>query len=170
MADRTDMFPNILTRQLSMSASNTLTFDEIEIGLNIFDKAGLIISRIEYFIGASTIEDMTTAGDDVVCALTSSDTITALSAQQTEIIDSWGVHRHDMGTAASGVIRPLVEIHDFSTMSGGGILVAPKPLHIAMTSAGLAAAGSTVFRIYFRVIRLSDAQYLELLETRRAFQ
>lgn len=165
-----DMFPNILTRRLTLSAANTLTFDAFDIGLNLFDKAALLIQRVEYIPQATTIELMTASGDDIQMAITTSDAITSISqVAQGEVVDSLALLRMDFGTAASGEIRETVLIHDFANMKGGGLLIAPKPLFFAGMSNGLASAAVIDFRVYFVVFRLNDSAYLELLQTRSQF-
>lgn len=169
MADQKDMYPNILTAQVTLSAANTLTFEEITVGLNLFDKAALVISRIEYEPTAATVEEMTAASDDCSGALVNSNNLANLNPDQVEVIDGFHLHRVDLGTAATGIIRDTIIRHDFSTLGGGGLLVAPKPLYVGMVTAGLASAGVMNVRLYFRILRLNDMQYLELLETRNAF-
>lgn len=164
-----DMFPNIKTASLTLSAANTISFGEFDVGLNIFDKVALLISRIEYELSTAAIEEMTTAGDDIQAALVNSNSLTTLASDQVEVIDRVAIHRVDLGTAGTGVIRRDVYEHDFSTLPGGGILIPPRPLFFAGNSNGLASAATFRFRVYFIIHRLTDAQYLELLETRNAF-
>ena len=43
-----DKYANIIYDEVTESAANTLTFESIDVGLNLFDKIGLKISRVEY--------------------------------------------------------------------------------------------------------------------------
>ncbi len=169
MAGKQDKYSNLLNEQVTMSAANTLTFKELNVGLNIFDKAGLIISRIEYQPQTATFNEMTATGDYVVAALTSSNNLSNLVPNQSEVIDRRVIQRIDGGAAANFVLVDSVMIADFATLPGGGLLVPPKPLYIAAVTNGLANASIIDVRIYFTILRLGDAEYLELLETRRAF-
>ena len=164
-----DMFPNIITASITMSAANTLTFEEINVGLNIFDKVGLLLQRIIYEPTVGTWSDLEASGDTIQGAICNDDGIDDLDVNRQQIFDKVVVRRHDMGTAASGWIHRKEITADYSTLSGGGILIPPKPLYLAMGSSGLAAAGAMKVRIYFTMVKLADADYLELLETRRAF-
>jgi hypothetical protein len=58
---------------------------------------------------------------------------------------------------------------DYTSLSGGGILVAPRPLYIGMDTIGAAAAGFCTVRLYFTIITLQASEYFELLESRRFF-
>lgn len=169
MGTNQDKFVNVITNSIGMSAANTLTFSEINVGLNIFDKVGLLITRVEFDIGASSMQDLDTDGDVVFTAITSSNNITSLVPSQAEVIDQVSVIRTDGGAAANMLLTQRPFIHDFSTQPGGGLLIPPKPLYMAMTSSGMTVAGAAYIRLYFIIYKLSDSEYLELLETRRAF-
>jgi len=164
-----DRYVNIITQAVTASAANTLTFDKLDLGFNLFEGAAVLLQRLEYIFDVAAVEEMTTAGDDLQAALTNSDGLSNLAAQQLEIIDQQALHRVDLGTAASGSIRNTTEIHDFSNLIGGGLLVPPRPLYFAINSNGLASAATVRFRMYFIVVRLKSSDYIELLETRRAF-
>lgn len=164
---RTDKYVNIVTRAFTMSAANTLTFSELQLGFNLFDKIGLVVHRLEYEF--SSIGQMTTTADSFQIALTTSDKIVGLGSDQIEVIDVGVLYRHDFGAAASGQMLFYPYVHDFSMLPGGGLLVPPKPLYVAMLTGGFATAATGVLRVYFTMQPLADTEYLELLETRRAF-
>jgi len=164
-----DKFVNIVNVPLVMSAANTITFEEINIGLNLFDKVGLLLTRLEFDPVTATLQDLDSDGDSMIMGLTSSANLTSLVIEQAEVIDQVSLVRVDAGAAANFHIvrRPIT--HDFSTQPGGGLLVPPKPLYAAGFSAGMTVAGYFFLRLYFIIYKLNDAEYLELLETRRAF-
>ena len=169
MAVKKDEFANVIAYDLTLSAANTLTFSEIIIGLNIYDKVALVIHRFEFEPKEAALNEMTAAGDSIAGALVSSNQISGLTPDNIEVIDRRKIFRLDMGTAGSGQILEQPITSDFSEMPGGGLLVPPKPLYWAGDSTGLASAAGMILRLYFTIKQLSDAQYLELLETRRAF-
>jgi len=168
-ARKMDVFSNIMTDTLTLSAANTVTFSEINVGLNIFDKVGLLINRIDYELTSGSTGQMTADGDYLVMCLSQSNSLTSITIDQTEIIDSMKWGRHDFGAAASGQTHLHTITKDFSTLPGGGILIPPKPLYFGGDSDGFASAATLAVRIYFTVEKLTGEQYLELLETRRAF-
>lgn len=166
-----DAYENIMTQQIDIAVADTLAFEELQVGLNLFDKVGMVLSRLEYIVPATVLALMTTAGDNITMALTNNNQMASLNSVDQHVIDAVTVHRSDMGTAATGVfwVNPL--IHDFSTMHGGGLLVAPKPLFGAINTSGLGTATGVFFqlRLYMTLVSLTDADYLELLQTRGAF-
>jgi hypothetical protein len=166
---REDKYANLLVQSVTLSAANTITFEEINIGLNIFDKIGLLIHRLEYEPSANTMQEMTADGDSVTIALTQSNSLTTLVATEVEVIDRRVWRRHDYGAAAAAEIHDDILTGDFMFFPGGGLLVPPKPLYVGASSNGLASAAVFHVRLYFSIVQLTDAEYLELLETRRAF-
>lgn len=169
MASSQDKYANILTETVTCSAANTQTFQEITVGLSIFDKAGILLNRIEYIPSINMLGEITAATDTVEMAVTSSNTLSSLSVSQAAVIDKLLLYRHDLGTAASGVVIPIPYVRDLSTLPGGGILITPKPWYIGLNTSGLASAGSMSVRFYFTVLKLQPAEYFELLETRTYF-
>ncbi|GAI82269.1 unnamed protein product, partial [marine sediment metagenome] len=164
-----DKYANVLTEKITMSAANTLTFQEVNIGLSLFDKAGILISRIEYQPTGGTIADLETTGDLIGMAVATSDNIANLGVDQAAVVTYKSLIRLDLGTAAAGWIFELPLVQDFSQLPGGGILITPKPWYIAMESGGLAAAGICTVRFFFTVVKLTAEMYFELLETRHYF-
>lgn len=164
-----DLYPNIIADSLTMSAANTMTFDEINVGLNIFDKVALLIQRLEVYFAGGTLGDLDTDLDAVFFAITSRNDLLSLAPQQPEVIDVIGLQVDVLGAVVSKMVYPIPMVHDFSTLRGGGLLVAPRPLYAAGHSTGMTIAGLMYWRMYMNIIKLETDQYLELLETRRAF-
>lgn len=166
---QTDLYPNIIVEKVTTSAADTLTFSEIRVGLNIFDKVGLKIQRIEYEFGSDGLTAINAAGDAIQAALVGNNNLANINPDQQEVIDEMTLYT--MGFLANGAadIHKNPIIHDFSTLDGGGILVNPKPLYAAVGSTALGAVATVTFRFYFTIVQLSDADYLELLQNRNAF-
>lgn len=165
---RTDVFAQLMKLSVTQSAANTLTFSQLAMGSGVFEYVGLIIERIEYTIAGATAELMTATLDTIGVALTGSDSLTALGTEQPEIYDKIQITRLDQGATPADrfmYIRPT--IHDFTGLSGGGLLVPAQDLYIAMESAGLASAGTAEVRVYYRFKELQAAEYLELVQRLR---
>lgn len=170
MAKKTDMYANVVTQETNMSSANTLSFTEVNIGLSIFDKAGLVISRVEYHISETTLDDLTSDGDIIEVAFGTSNQLANLTPNQQAIIHKATLSRQDLGTTAANLTimhQPLE--HDFSSLPGGGIIITPRPWYTMMNSVGLASAGTVYVRFYFTVVQLRAEEYFELLETRQYF-
>jgi hypothetical protein len=168
---KTDIFPSVISYDLTLSAANTRTFEEIRLGMNLFDKVGLIIHRLEYRLSQGSYQELVVVADNAVLALTSSDQLTSLSELQADVIDMITLEVNHVLNANGEtlLIQDFPLVHDFCDMPGGGLLVPPKPLYLGANSAGFAAALTCYIRIYFTIRKLSDTDYLELLETRRVF-
>lgn len=164
-----DVYPNIIVGRLTMSAANTLTFSEINVGLNLFDKAALLIQRIELTPSTTALADLDTDVDNFTFGLTASNQLADLQVDRAEVIDTVQVEADLIGAVVSKQLHVCPWIHDFSGLRGGGILIPPKPLYAAGVSFGMTIAGVFFWRLYMNVIRLQPDEYLELLETRRAF-
>ena len=163
MAGQTDKYSNVLTEEIVMSAADTLTFEEVNVGLSLFDKAGILINRVEYQPAQGTTALMTAQGDIIQIGVTSSNSLTSLATNQAAVIHVVSLARQDFGTAAGGQLHIMPIVFDFAGLPGGGLLITPKPWYIAMKSVGLASAGTGYVRFYFTVIKLSAENYFELL-------
>ena len=169
MAGVTDKYANILHDTVTMSAPNVLTFREIDIGLNLFDKAGILIHRIQADPNAIYQADMLTSADWAKFALVQSNSITTLDITERSVIDLVEQIVTTHGAPASSQVVDIPLVRDYTSLPGGGILIAPKPLYWAVQTAGFASALVAAFRLYFTIVKLKDSDYLELLESRRFF-
>ena len=166
----TDKFANIVQKSLANTVANELVFEEFNFGLNIFDKVGLIIHRIDYAIAPGAYNLLVDNSDHIEVALTQSNQLTGLSLIHNAVVDKFAINVASVAAAADYVL--LLDIpwtHDFTGLPNGGILVAPKPLYMGIRSAGLAAVISGTMRVSFTVIPLKGEEYFELLESRRFF-
>jgi hypothetical protein len=165
-----DKFSNVARVSVTMSAAQTLTFNELNTGIAIFDKAAWIIHRIEYYFGVSTVNEMTADGDYLVVGLSTNNSITSIATTLPQVIDMVRLYRHDFGAAASGslLVQPLVR--SFEDLPGGGLIVPGDKLYLGMDTVGLANAGFCEARIRFSYMQLSQADYWELVESTRVIQ
>lgn len=164
---KVDKYANVLQTEVTMSAANTLTFEEIDIGASLFDRVGLLLHRIEYIPSSGSWNELQTDADQMWFGLCSSNQFSALSANERSVIDYARIRRL-VATNGSVLLGDPV-IHSFEGLPEYGVLTAPRPLFLAMHSSGFAGVGAVVARIYFTIIQLADADYFELLETRRYF-
>ena len=148
---------------------NTLEFQEINVGLNIFDKVGLIIHKLEYEVSTATIAGLTATGDIYELGLVSSNQIANMAFDQRGLIHKVEWVTLAFGTAATMTFFASPRVFDFSTLPGGGLLIPPKPLYLGINSASVAVLGVGFVRIYFTIKPLKDADYFELLETYRFY-
>jgi len=161
-----DKYSNIIYDKCEQSGTNVMTFESVDIGLNIFDKVGLLISRIEYFSWDALLAAV---GDSISFGLTASNSIGSADPAETAIITFQRMIVKDYGTAGNNWIAPNPLVEDFSTLPGGGLLVAPKPLYLFVASSALASAATVKMRMFFTIVKMKAEDYFELLEARQYF-
>lgn len=161
-----DKYANILYEDVEESAANTLTFSEVNFGLSLFDKVGILIHRIEWH---HTYAQLIAVGDTIKFGLSTSQGWTTVAPSEPSIITYHLRMLRDYGTAGNNKIfeDPLVE--DLSTIPGGGMLITPQPLYMFVEGVSLPSAGIARMRMFFTIVQLKPEEYFELLETRQFF-
>lgn len=162
MALTDDRFRNVLSAEVISSAANTLTFAEVQTGASLGTRLGLIIDAIDFYPTKAAMLEMTTDGDAIKMAWTTSDQVTDLDDEaDSRIIDLARIQRHDFGTAASAAHVVLPVHREFTPP----LIVAAPKMFVAVHTAGLASAATLRSRMAFRFINLSPQEYLEIAET-----
>jgi len=164
-----DRFTNMIQVQPEESTVNTLTFGDIDLGLTIFQKVGIIVNRIVIDWTAQLLGQFNNDNDRCLVSITQSDNITSIGLHENAVIFKAERMRIDFGTAASAQLADTVIAYDLMGLPGGGELMAPRPLHWAIQGSGLDTAASVTMRIYFQILELKADEYFEILEARRFF-
>lgn len=161
-----DRFANVAALTVLESAPATLTFARFNFPFSVMDKVAILISRIEYYIGYLGYLDATS--DSVIAGLsTIGSLVNPLAVDDPQIIDNIRILRLDHGTAGSAVLVVQPEVKDFSALAGGGIILAPSPLYAFIKGTGNPTAMSAQIRMYYTYQALADADYWQLVESRR---
>lgn len=161
---KVDQYPNRAMQRVTMSGANTLTFAQVRFGVGLFQGIALVLHKIEYYPTLASIIELSGATDNLMMALTNRDDLTTLDAVTLNIIAKHTAFGLTTGAAASQ-IREKPYITDFSTLPGGGMIVPANPMFIALDSAGFVAAGVMDVIIYYTMKALSDADYVELIQS-----
>lgn len=159
-----DRYANVAHIQVTESAQNTLTYKKLETGISLFEKMAWVISRIEYYWLEATYA---VAGDGIIMGITTSNNPSALTPDQVAVIDMTKRKRGDFGTAASGFIHTYPIIRDFSQLPGGGLIVPPNPIYLAVVGVSQGAVVVLDARIYYIAVQLKGDEFWELVEARR---
>lgn len=162
-AGQRDLFSNKAYGSVTESAANTLTFNEITTNVNVFDKVAWIISRMEWYLTPATVNLIIGAGDSLQMALTASQNITTLGLDNAAVIDMHQLSFYSL-SAVGFKIWDMPIIRDFSTLPGGGMIVAPRPLYVGLVGVSLATVASAEVRISFQQKVLSPDEYIELVD------
>lgn len=162
-----DDFEQFMYLNVTMSAADTLTFSEVSLGLSLFDYAGLVIARIEYFPDKASVGEIVGANDAFRIALTGSNSLTSLSQNQPQVYDLLQISANPTGTPGNFEMYDTPYIHDFTGLGGGGILVPAQNMYIAADTDNFTAAGIASMRVYFRVKQLQAGDFVELVQRLR---
>jgi len=163
---KTDTFANVAAIKVTESAAATQTSAKFAFPFSIMDKMALIVNRIEYWM--ASYAQLNTANDIFYAALTAAAAVTDIANQADPlIIDSFSTVRIDMGTAASGLIVSQPYIKDFSSLPGGGLLMAPAPLYGMVQGVGTTPLAACFIKLFYTYVELSTDEYWQLVESRR---
>lgn len=160
MAKVKDFYVNRALVLLTMSAANTLTFQEIRFGVGLFQGIALILHRLDLYPNTATAREVVTAADHLVVGLTTSDEITTLNMDQQSVMFSKSL----IAVAATTVPVEAPMSVDLSGLPGGGLIMPANPLYLAMNTSGFAAAGEVRAVLYHTFKELRDSEYLELIQ------
>jgi len=157
-----DRFANVFTAEVTMSAANTLTFVQMDFGMTFRDRIAVVIDELFFYPGSAAIVQMTTAADELIMGITTSDQPGGLlDLADRRIVYSHIVGRYDFGTAASGTLVERVFKQSFSPP----LIVLPTRMFFGFQTVGLAAAQTCVMRMHYRTVSITqDQQLTEVLE------
>lgn len=165
-----DKYANKVYGAVTESGANTLTFAEIKTNVDVFSKAAWVLHRLEYFLRAADLDLIVGNLDTIMLALTSSDKLTTIDQSTAGVIDLFELGGH-FATSVGFAYRDNPVIRDFSGLPGGGIIIAPRPLYVAVKGTSLASAvGPVTLRGYFTQLQLNADEYLELVDFYRIVQ
>lgn len=162
---RQDVYPNRALFNVTLSAANTLTFQQIRFGMGLFQGTAIIVNRIDWHLDMVTVHEIITNGDEVRMALTNRDDITALAMDNMNVLAMNEVTAIVVGTVV-GIMHfrnPIVQ--DFSNLPGGGLIIPANPLFIGAVSLGITAAITVQAVMYYQTKVLADADYIELVQS-----
>lgn len=163
---KADKNANLAAIFVTETVAGTIAYSRFAFPFSIMDKVGLTVQRIEYWIQG--LANFNSTGDSVAVALCAASSIASISNQaDPSILDSISLGRYDIGAAASGMLVTTPIIKDFADLPGGGILVAPTPLSIAIQGSGCGSTMSAWVRMWYTYMDLSTDEYWELVESRR---
>lgn len=157
-----DRYSNAAFASVTLSAANTLTFSLISMGVGIFQRAGMILHRISWMPSVATIQEMAAANDALTFALTSTNRITTIG-DPTDPAQISVMRLVGHGVNVEPTLQPFVQ--DFTMLPGGGRLLVPNPLYIAGYSVNFANPAVIRAQLDFTFVELTDADYLELVQS-----
>lgn len=157
-----DTYSNIALVSCAMSAANTLTFQQLSVSVGLFQGVAMLLHRISFWPNAAACREMVAATDALYMALTTSNRLTSISDVTDPSIIALE-HIVGIGVSVEPWRNPIV--YAFDALPGGGKLIPANPLFLAVNSAGYGAAATVKAQLDFTFVQLSDADYLELLQS-----
>lgn len=169
MARQTDKYANKFFGIAVESAANTLTFAEIQTNVDVFSKKAWILHRLEWYFKAVAISAIDAADDVIQAALCSSNKSASLGLDDASVIDLFEIcQSFNDATSFQLFVNPVQR--DFTNLPGGGLIIAPRPLYLAVKGTSMANALTVYCRGYFTAIDLNADEYLELVDFYRIVQ
>lgn len=164
-----DQFANKFYGTCTQTAANTLTFTEINTNMSTFDKVAWVLHRLEWWVSEETRNLLLSSDDYIQFALCSSKSISSLELNDSAVIDVIEISANLRTNVGIQFTNDPV-IRDFANMPGGGIIISPRPLYVAVQSESIASAAKAQVRGYFTQLPMSADQYLELIDFYRIVQ
>lgn len=163
-----DQFPNRAWFDVTESAANTLTFEQVQTGTQTFSRIAWIITRVEWHCGQ--LQLLIANDDRIAGAICGSNKMDDLDLSDPAVYAFTEIIPVVYGTAANAAVHVQPYIQDFSNMEGGGLIVPSYPLYIGVMGTSLASAVHLSARVYFQQIELKPDEYIELSEATRMIE
>jgi len=161
-----DVFVNRALQRITMSAANTLTLQQVNFAVGIFQGVAIVLHRIKYYVGSTAWRETSGSTDSFQVGMTVSGQLADIAMTQAEVVDMHEITGVAAGTPANLLLPVLPILSDLTGLPGSGLLVAANPIYVAADSSGLTTAFTVDVEILFTFIELSDADYIELIQSR----
>lgn len=159
MASVKDIYANIVSATAD-ATSGTPNFTEVNLGISLGSKVGIIIDSIEYLPSLGLLNEFQDDGDLCVFGWSSSNSLSAPAISDSQVIDFNQMSFMAFGTPANG----RFDIFPYKKSFLPPIIVASPRIYFYVDATG-PNAGNVKCRLYFRYVELSTQEYLELAET-----
>lgn len=167
---RIDKYVNTAYAEVTETGTNTLTFKQIDTGVSIFEKTAWIIHRIYWYFNRTQIAKLVASSDSIAVAVTLSNKMTDLELDDISVVDMLELLLFIKGTPASANVYQVPWVRDFTNLPGGGLIVPPRPIYVAVRGYGLSNAVTVAARVLFTHKELAPDEYWELVEATRIIQ
>lgn len=162
-----DKYANMAIVQVDESAANTLTYKKLEMGTSLFDRVGIIIRKVEWYVHAN-LNYIVANSDSIQCAITNTNTLADIGPEYEGVLVRRTFRAWVYGTPATAQLYGEPWVDDLSALPGGGIIMLPNPLYVAVKGVSLASACTDVTaKIYFTFVELTNEDFFELMQARQ---
>lgn len=164
MAREQDKYANVLSANVT-TAGSTIGNQELTTGVSLGEGVGLLIDQIDYTPNDTIYTDFAAgdSGDYAKCAWSTQtlDASTEFQYDNSRVIHQLLMTRADYGTAGNAEIHLGPIVYKFDP----AIIVASPKLFLNCICDAAISGGVFYSRIYFRYVKLSAQEYLELAES-----
>lgn len=163
-----DVFSNRAFFDCTETAANTLTFSQVNTGVQAFSKIAWVINKIEWYWGDRG--SLVAQADHLLACISGSNKFTTISLGDPSVYAFVEWSMMSWGTAATGETIVLPTVSDYSSLPGGGLLIPGYPLFLAVEGVSLASAQHVTARVHFTMQELKADEYIELVEALRMIE
>lgn len=164
-AKSADRYVQYASINVTESAANTLTFQQLTTGGMLFERRAFVIHRIEYNLDLGT--HLVDESDSIIVGMSVNNTLGTISQSDPNLIDYREFRVINLGTAASGAAYHTPFSIDFSALPGAGLIVPSHPIFGYVQGTSLSSAVSLGIKFYFTLVELSAEEFVELVEAMR---
>lgn len=162
MAKKIDKYVNVGYGFVIASGANALTFDQIQFAIGVFQGVAIVLHKVLWYPSPADLRELVAATDTLMWALCTSNRLNAITDTSDPSIITHG-RMTGVGVAVESHRTPFVD--DMTGLPGGGRIIAPNPLYVAIHSAGFTGISSMRVELQFTFMELSDADYIELIQS-----
>lgn len=161
-----DRYANLAAMTVTQTVLNTDVYGSFNFPFSIMDKIGLIISRIEY--QPTALNQLDADQDSILCAITVANNVAdPHDVTDPRLVDYVSFIKRMDAAPTSSFLEQIPVVKDFSTLPGGGLLVAPNPMYLLVHTGGAAAVMGCRVRFWYTWFTMAPDEYWELVESRR---
>jgi len=164
-----DQFANRFAGTVTETVAGTIAIEEIPTNVDVFAKQAFVLHRLEYIIPSTVLALMIGANDSISIAIVNSPNVvnitpTSMNPTDPAVVDIFNINFSLRGAAANFAYQQMPFVRSFTDMPGGGLIVAARPLYIAIQGDSLAAVAGAYFKGYFTRKELKPEDYMDLVD------
>jgi len=161
-----DKYANLAALYVLQDVANTVKYTSFNFPFSVMDRIGLIVSRIEY--QPTALQQLDASADTIEVGVSVANNLAdPYDVTDARLVDYQTMIRRQDAAPTSSYLERLPIIKDFSTLPGGGLLIAPNPLYAFVHTGGAGAVMGLRVRFWYTWMVMAAEDYWQLVESRR---
>jgi len=157
-----DMYANMLAAKVII-ADDTISGVEINLGISLGQKKGILIDRIDYFMNEALASMIADKGITAAWSISPPGSLSEIEIDNKSIIHYTRASRVDDGTPGNSVYNVEPYVYELTPPI---ILASPQIYFLSHATASSGSNGTYIrSRMSYRYIDISTQEYLELAES-----